>query len=67
MAPPKFVLGAVVIVFALPRSVRSICKVRTQKHLVGDGFPVPAGMAGTKSVPGAYLFVTSAPPTFPKI
>ena len=88
MAPPKFVLGTVVIVFALTRSIRSIvliysflwrhrrpdirAKCGAYRHFpapldsfhfpiesVGDGSPVPAGMAGTKRVHGADVIVTA--------
>ena len=55
MAPPKFVLGAVVNVFALPRSVRHIVSI----DLVGDGSPVPAGMAGYIFVQGTLRVVTA--------
>ena len=49
MAGYKFVLGALRVVTSLTRSIRYIVPI----DLVGDGSPVPAGMAG-------FIFVQSA-------
>jgi hypothetical protein len=55
MAGFIFVQGAQRIVTSLTRSIRYIVPI----DLVGDGSPVPAGMAGTKSVQGALRVVTT--------
>ena len=55
MAGYIFVQGALRIVTSLTRSIRYIVPI----DLVGDGSPVPAGMAGTKTMQGAVLVVTT--------
>ena len=54
-ADRQFVQGALRVVTSLTRSIRSIAPIES----VGDGFPVPAGMAGTKSAQGADVIVTT--------